>query len=367
MCWGTSEASAPGSPVRHGSPSSSVSTATFPPAFGRIHPRWQTPYVAILTQAVLATVFLLVVVLGKGTTVERAYLIVLDTMLLVYFIPYIYLFICYLVVRLRERARAECRHARPLAALTGVSGLALTLFAMIVATVPPSDTPDPWVFRLEGDRRRRPLRAARRADLLAGPAVSRSRARALFCARAPSPCAAPGGAAGPVLRQVKVPHPYYFREMFIPQVDQRPGLRNLVARWPGADLRHAGLALAAALGSEEARQLTRRPGLRLPAGLESRRAARSVRVLPRRRRRAAAAGPRHRSVGALVANGAVNLEPRWSPDGGRLRITSSAHEGRWHVFVCADSDSSHGGPDAALPRTMTAASRAITTGGSTST
>jgi amino acid transporter len=65
----------------------------FPPAFGRVHPRWHTPYVAILTQAVLATVFLLISVLGKGTTVEKAYLIALDTMLLVYFIPYVYLFI----------------------------------------------------------------------------------------------------------------------------------------------------------------------------------------------------------------------------------------------------------------------------------
>ena len=67
----------------------------FPPAFGRVHPRWRTPYVAILTQAVLATLFLLLSVLGKGTTVERAYLVILDTMLLVYFIPYIYLFVCY--------------------------------------------------------------------------------------------------------------------------------------------------------------------------------------------------------------------------------------------------------------------------------
>ena len=74
----------------------------FPPAFGRVHPRWQTPYVAILTQAVLATLFLFVSVLGKGTTVERAYLVILDTMLLVYFIPYIYLFVCYLVLRFRE-------------------------------------------------------------------------------------------------------------------------------------------------------------------------------------------------------------------------------------------------------------------------
>ena len=43
--------------------------------------------------------FLLLSVLGKGTTVEKAYLVILDTMLLVYFIPYIYLFTCFLVVR----------------------------------------------------------------------------------------------------------------------------------------------------------------------------------------------------------------------------------------------------------------------------
>ncbi len=89
----------------------------FPPAFGKVHPRWKTPYVAILTQAVLASVFLLVSVLGKGTTVERAYLIILDTMLLVYFIPYIYLFLCYLSDRLaRGRAadvvRASARQGR---------------------------------------------------------------------------------------------------------------------------------------------------------------------------------------------------------------------------------------------------------------
>ena len=119
----------------------------FPPAFGRVHPRWQTPYVAILTQGVLATVFLLIVVVGRGTTVQKAYLIVLDTMLLIYFIPYIYLFVTYLTVRLRERAPDGVPTSRLLAALTGVSGLALTLLAMIVATIPPADTPDPWVFR----------------------------------------------------------------------------------------------------------------------------------------------------------------------------------------------------------------------------
>jgi glutamate:GABA antiporter len=123
----------------------------FPPAFGRVHPRWQTPYVAILTQAVLATLFLCVSVLGKGTTVERAYLVILDTMLLVYFIPYIYLFVCYLVVRFREpvAAGAPWIAGRPAGAVIGIAGLGLTLFAMYVATVPPSGTTETGIFELK--------------------------------------------------------------------------------------------------------------------------------------------------------------------------------------------------------------------------
>jgi glutamate:GABA antiporter len=123
----------------------------FPPAFGRVHPRWKTPYVAILTQAVLATVFLMLSVLGKGTTVEKAYLVLLDTMLLVYFVPYIYLFICYLVVSLKDPV-AEPRPwlgGKTAAWIIGSSGLLLTLGAMVVATIPPTDTAEPWLFRLK--------------------------------------------------------------------------------------------------------------------------------------------------------------------------------------------------------------------------
>ena len=121
----------------------------FPPAFGRVHPRWKTPYVAILTQAVLATVFLLLSVLGRGTTVEKAYLTLLDTMLLIYFVPFVYLFLCYLVVRIRETPTEPRSMAKGKAVgvVVGVSGLLLTLFAMVIATIPPPDTADPWVFR----------------------------------------------------------------------------------------------------------------------------------------------------------------------------------------------------------------------------
>ncbi len=122
----------------------------FPPAFGRVHPRWKTPYIAILTQAVLATVFLLLSVLGRGTTVEKAYLVLLDTMLLVYFVPYLYLFVAYLIIRLREPSTTTETwwKGKGAGALVGSAGLLLTLLAMTVATIPPSDT-DPWVFRLK--------------------------------------------------------------------------------------------------------------------------------------------------------------------------------------------------------------------------
>lgn len=123
----------------------------FPPAFGRVHPRWKTPYVAILVQASLSTVFLLASLLGKGTSVETAYLILLDTMLLVYFIPYVYLFISFLLLR---RGAVDAGAMRvpggPITvAAVGVSGLVITLLAMGVAMVPPAEEPHPVLFEIK--------------------------------------------------------------------------------------------------------------------------------------------------------------------------------------------------------------------------
>ncbi len=124
----------------------------FPKGFGRVHPRWHTPYVAILVQAILATVFLLLSVLGRGTTVEDVYLILLDTQILIYFIPYIYLFVVFMLHRFREAPDPDVILApggKAGALATGISGLAVTLLAMGVATIPPRDTADPLLFRLK--------------------------------------------------------------------------------------------------------------------------------------------------------------------------------------------------------------------------
>lgn len=122
----------------------------FPEWFGKVHPTWHTPYAAILVQASLATVFLLLSILGKGTTVEEVYLILLDTQVLIYFIPYAYLFIVFLLHRIRAEACQGVVLApggRPGAWIIGGSGLTLTLFAMVVAMIPPASSAHPMLFR----------------------------------------------------------------------------------------------------------------------------------------------------------------------------------------------------------------------------
>src|SRR5205823_12009994 len=98
--------------------------------------------VAILVQAVLATIALLMSVVGRGTSVETVYLILLDTQLLIYFIPFVYLFISLIVLRTRD---ADGRGGVK-SWLIGASGALVTVFAMVIATIPPSDTVNTILF-----------------------------------------------------------------------------------------------------------------------------------------------------------------------------------------------------------------------------
>ncbi len=100
-----------------------------PAAFSRVHPRWGTPYVSLLVQAVAATLFLLMAQLGES--VRAAYQIMVDMTVIVTFIPFLYIF------------GAGFRFASRIAA---VSGLAVTLIAIVFAALPPDETVSTAMF-----------------------------------------------------------------------------------------------------------------------------------------------------------------------------------------------------------------------------
>ena len=106
-----------------------------PSAFGRIHPRWQTPHVALLTGGAIATLFVVASLLG--TTVKNAYLVLTQTTLILYFIPYLYLFLAY--VRLRRRRTAG-------SATVGIVGFAAVLVSIVLGFVVPADETHPWLY-----------------------------------------------------------------------------------------------------------------------------------------------------------------------------------------------------------------------------
>ncbi len=119
-----------------------------PAAFGKIHPKYGSPYIAIIVQAVIATLFIITSFIDS--TVEEAYAILVDTTILVYFIPYAYMFLAYLVFRRRDlEAKADLLllpRNKLLAYLAGLSGFLTTLVAMVFALLPTSDAENPLLY-----------------------------------------------------------------------------------------------------------------------------------------------------------------------------------------------------------------------------
>ena len=105
---------------------------------------------AILVQGIIAVFFLLLSVLGKGTTVETAFLILIDMSLLIYFVPYLYLFLCFMVhCWKRDRGPLVVPGGKAGVLLSGISGFGITLFAMVVAMFPPPGTAEIWLHELK--------------------------------------------------------------------------------------------------------------------------------------------------------------------------------------------------------------------------
>lgn len=108
-----------------------------PPAFSRVHPKWRTPYLSLLVQGGIAAVF--VVASLVGTTVKTAYLVLTQATVVLFFIPYLFMFAAYLKLRRQRTLRTT---------LAGWSGIASVAFAIFLAFVPPAGE-SAWLYEVK--------------------------------------------------------------------------------------------------------------------------------------------------------------------------------------------------------------------------
>lgn len=113
-----------------------------PPAFGKLHPRWGTPWVALVVQSAIGAVFIF---LGQaGTSVKGAYDVLVSMGVITYFIPYLYLFASMFKLQ-SEPAGAEVIRVpggKPIAYALSILGFTTTLFTIALSVLPPPDEPN---------------------------------------------------------------------------------------------------------------------------------------------------------------------------------------------------------------------------------
>lgn len=123
-----------------------------PRAFGKIHPRWRTPYVSIIVQAVASALVLLLSQINETT--RGAYQVVIDITIILYFIPFLYMF----AAAIKLAARPD-RAANPHAVLVPggkagvwiacISAFLVTLLSIIVSVFPPGDSSNRQLFLIK--------------------------------------------------------------------------------------------------------------------------------------------------------------------------------------------------------------------------
>jgi len=100
-----------------------------PEVFGRIHPRWRTPYYSIAILGAVGTFLLCLYQLGD--TMRAAYQELVSLTVIIGFIPYLYIF--------ASAWRAGKR-------VSGVSGLVSTLIVIVFSFIPTTEIRNVWLF-----------------------------------------------------------------------------------------------------------------------------------------------------------------------------------------------------------------------------
>jgi glutamate:GABA antiporter len=108
-----------------------------PRAFARVHPKFGTPYVALIVQAAIATV--LILIYNYNARLKDAYLALLGSSIVLVMVTYVYLLAAWL-----KLSRADLR----MKVLGGVC-IAASALAVVAGFLPPPSVTDPLMFEVK--------------------------------------------------------------------------------------------------------------------------------------------------------------------------------------------------------------------------
>ena len=113
-----------------------------PAAFGRIHPKWNTPYVAVLFYGLAGMLFAF---LGQAaTSVKGAYDVLVSMSVITYFIPYLFLFASMISVQKHPAGPEVIRvpGGKIVAIVLAIMGLITTSITICLSVLPSDDEPN---------------------------------------------------------------------------------------------------------------------------------------------------------------------------------------------------------------------------------
>jgi len=117
-----------------------------PAWLGRIHPRYATPYAALIVHASIS--ILLCVVFFRFSSVQAAFQTMLSLAVVLQLVPYLYVFAALLKLAFRE-SRAGGVYSKPVLIASGISGMVTTVLGISLQYFPPQLVTSLRTYELE--------------------------------------------------------------------------------------------------------------------------------------------------------------------------------------------------------------------------
>lgn len=122
-----------------------------PAALARLHPKYGTPHVALITQGVLTSLMLVAAL--SGASIHEAYIILIDMTAVMSLLPLLYILLAFPLLRRRAAGRNAGINLSPVGTLgcwlAGLTGFAITSLAIVTSMIPPADSSSPGLFLLK--------------------------------------------------------------------------------------------------------------------------------------------------------------------------------------------------------------------------